>query len=292
MTWSSAPPLVLDFDRSVHGLGPDEVRLDLEDWQEALRFSCSWADFERFEAKHPLPPDHGCLFAGSGDYHHLSLLPLKRLAASKSPLEVVVCDNHPDNMRYPFGLHCGSWVRWASALPGVSHIHVLGISSSDVNWSHAWENNLRPLMSGRLTYWCIGREAAWLRLLGRPEGCRSFAAADDLMEAFLKTAEGLSRVYLSIDKDVFSPETVRTNWDQGCWEKRHLGELINALAGRLAGADVTGEVSAHNYRGLFKKVLTRLDRLEKPEPSRIKEWQAGHLELNLEILSMLKKAGH
>lgn len=292
MSWASSPPLVLDFDRSVRKLADDEIRLDLGLWQETLRYGCSWSAFKRFERERPLPSQPGCLFLGSGDYHHLSLLPIKKLADAQASLEIVVCDNHPDNMRYPFGLHCGSWARWAAALPGVSRVHALGITSSDVGWAHAWENNWRPLFSGRLVYWCIGRKANWLKLMGRPESCRSFETADELLAAFAVEAARFKRVYLSIDKDVFGPETIKTNWDQGRWEKRHLAALIEALAGRLAGADVTGEVSAYEYRGLFKRLLTRLDGLEKPDLTKIEQWQIEQQRLNLEILALLKKAGH
>lgn len=292
MSWAASPPLILDFDRSVFKLGGDESRHELGQWQEALRYGCSWSAFKRFERECRLPPGHGCLFLGSGDYHHLSLLPIKKLAAAREPLEIVVCDNHPDNMRYPFGIHCGSWVRWAAALPGVRRVHVLGITSSDVEWTHAWENNWRPLFSGHLTYWRLGHKTNWLKLMGRPESCRSFETADEMLAAFGAEAARLNRVYLSIDKDVFSPETVKTNWDQGQWEKRHLEALIEALGGRLVGADVTGEVSAYEYRGLFKRLLTRLDGLEKPDPSQLETWQIAQRKFNLEILAMLKKAGH
>lgn len=292
MNWAASPPLILDFDNSVRKLGDDETRLELGQWQEALRYGCSWSTFTRFERECPLPPRHGCLFLGSGDYHHLSLLPIKKLTDARKPLEVVVCDNHPDNMRYPFGVHCGSWVRWAAALPGVNRVHVIGITSSDVTWAHAWENNWRPLLSGRLTYWCIGRQANWLKLMGRAESCRSFGTADELLSAFLGEVTRFDRVYMSLDKDVFDPRTVKTNWDQGCWEKRHLEALVEALFGRLVGVDVTGEVSGYEYRGLFKRLLTRLDGLEKPDPDKLGEWQIDQQKFNLDFLALMKKAGH
>lgn len=293
MSRASSPPLILDFDGSVQKLSEAEIRIDLTNRQEEMRFGCSWPTFKRFEGELTLPAEPGCLFLGSGDYHHLTLVPLRRLAASASaPLDLVVCDNHPDNMRYPFGVHCGSWVRRAAALPGLGHIHVLGITSTDVTWLHAWENNWRPLFSGRLTYWCIGRNASWLKWLRHGQSCRCFATADELLEAFRVKAENFRRIYLSIDKDVFGPTTVKTNWDQGVWEKRHLETLIEALAGRLAGADVTGEVSAYEYRGLFKRILTRLEGLEAPDPAKLGDWQAGQRVFNQEILAMLKKAGY
>ena len=152
MKWTSAPPLVLDFDNSIEKLAYDEIRFPLQEWQESLRFGCSWSEWQRFERALTLPEKFGCVFMGSGDYHHISLIFLQKLAARGETFELIVLDNHPDNMRYPFGLHCGSWVYQASKLPCISHIHVLGITSSDIGWLHAWENYLTPLLSKKLTY--------------------------------------------------------------------------------------------------------------------------------------------
>jgi len=189
-------------------------------------------------------------------------------------------------------VHCGSWVRWAAAIKGISHIHVLGITSTDVSWASAWENNWRPLFSGRLTYWCVGRKPTWLKLAGHGQSGRSFETVDELLDSFIRENRQLRRVYLSIDKDVLSSATVTTNWDQGQWEKRHLAGLIARLAGSLVGVDVTGEVSAYNYRGLFKRALTWLEGAEKLDLSKLEEWQIEQQKFNLAILTMLKKAGY
>jgi len=172
-------PVILDFDASVPPLSVDEVRIPVNDWQEAIRFGCTLRTYAAL-ASHLdglIPPEHGCVFTGSGDYHHLSLYLLRRLARRKAlapgSLDVVVCDNHPDNMRYPFGLHCGSWVRHAAALACIRHIHVIGITSPDITFAHAWENYLMPLARKKLFYWSVGRRAAWLGLLGRGDHVRS-----------------------------------------------------------------------------------------------------------------------
>lgn len=113
--------------------------------------------------------DCGCAFMGSGDFHHVTLIPLHRLCRRLPPasLDVVVFDNHPDNMRYPFGIHCGSWVSHAALLPSVRRVHVIGITSGDIGLAHAWENRLTPFLRRKLTYWSVGTDAAWLRLIGR-----------------------------------------------------------------------------------------------------------------------------
>jgi len=125
-------PIVLDFDGSVAPLDGTET-IALRDHEENLRFAC------RLRALRDLPQtgDAPLVFLGSGDFHHVTYALLARLRRS---VEVVVVDNHPDNMRYPFGIHCGSWVSHVAKLPFVARVHVLGITSSDVEGAHVIEN--------------------------------------------------------------------------------------------------------------------------------------------------------
>ena len=281
-------PLVLDFDGSVGPL-PGEERLPLGEWQEALRFGCGLTSLATLGreiggvlAGRPLP-----VFMGSGDYHHLSFALIRGLHAVGRPVQVVVFDNHPDNMRYPFGIHCGSWVWHASRLPWVSCVHVLGITSPDVDAAHGWENHLRGLYAGRVRYWCIGRDLAWMRRLGIRHS-RSFASAEAMLDAFAAHLATLrDPVYLSIDKDVLSAEDVRTNWDQGVLRLDELLGALDLLQGRLIGADVVGEVSVYRYRSPFKRWLSRLDGQPEIPPELLAAWQAGQHAVNLRLLAAL-----
>ncbi|MCL1980782.1 MAG: hypothetical protein FWG62_06880 [Proteobacteria bacterium] len=290
----SSRPVVLDFDASVLPLCPDEIRIPLADWQEAIRFGCTRRRYAELEAhlQGLMMPEHGCVFTGSGDYHHLSLYLLKSLAQSKSlapaSLDVVVCDNHPDNMRYPFGLHCGSWVRHAAALAWVRQIHVIGITSPDITLAHAWENYLWPFVQKKLFYWSVGRRAAWLGLLGRSEYNQSFGSAGELMAAFAPVVRASDCLYLSIDKDVLSPAVVRTTWDQGVFGLEHLDALIQGCAGKLVGADITGDVSTYAYEGRFKRLLSRLDgQPDKPVKPALRQAQQV---VNAHLLTLLDGA--
>ena len=145
-----SPPVILDFDGSVLPVAEGERRIPLGSWQEAIRFGCTRRAFSALEAhlEGVLPVDCGCAFMGSGDFHHVTLIPLRRLCRRLPPasLDVVVFDNHPDNMRYPFGIHCGSWVSHAALLPSVRRVHVIGITSGDIGLAHAWENRLTPFL--------------------------------------------------------------------------------------------------------------------------------------------------
>lgn len=282
-------PVVLDVDGSVLPLGGERV-VALQDWQEELRFACSRASLRRFSAllDERLPARHGTVLFGSGDFHHLSYPLLRRLDAG-ARYQLVVLDNHPDNMRYPFGIHCGSWVGWAAALPQISHVHVLGITSHDIGSAHAWENRWRPLLSGRLTYWSMGVPVRWARYMGLGRGFRSFDSPSALVEAFVAEQQRQPQpTYLSIDKDVFAEEVARTNWDQGRFRLGHALAVIHALhEGGLVGSDITGEVSQYRYRSRVKRLLSALDGQPEIPGHTLHAWQAQQREVNQRLLSAL-----
>ncbi|MDR3073747.1 MAG: hypothetical protein LBV01_03340 [Deltaproteobacteria bacterium] len=291
----AARPLILDFDASVLPLGAGESRIPLDGWQEKIRFGCGLRAYAGLETHldRLLPPAYGCVFTGSGDYHHLSLFLLKRLARDgglgPASLDLAVCDNHPDNMRYPFGLHCGSWVRHAAGLACVRQIHVVGITSPDIGPAHAWENYLLPFARKKLFYWSVGRRANWLALLGRGEHGRAFDSADALLAALVPVLRESPALYLSVDKDVFDPAVARGNWDQGIFRPEHMEAVIRSCASRLVGCDITGEASTYAYAGRFKRFLSRLDGQKTPEPGELESWQADQQQLNIRLLDLLQK---
>ena len=285
---SAADALILDFDRSVLPLEGSPA-VDLTEWQEAIRFGCRLRRLQdlgemiapQFEANPRV------VFTGSGDYHHITQLLLQRYRAFGQPLRVVVFDNHPDNMRYPFGIHCGSWVWHASRLPFVSQVDVLGITSTDVEVGHCWENHLRALRSGKVRYWCIGRDLGWMRPLGITHS-RSYDTAGELLQAFSEEiASSREAIHLSIDKDVLSPEDVHTNWDQGVMRFTEMQSAVAGFRERIIGADVTGEVSVYHYRSRFKRLLSGLDGQPDIEEADLLRWQEEHRAINRQIVSLL-----
>ncbi|QHI99566.1 hypothetical protein GT347_17265 [Xylophilus rhododendri] len=287
-------PVVLDIDRSVGAL-PGELRIDLASWQELVRFGCGLAAMRRFgqalDTSLPAADRHGTVFFGSGDFHHLSWpLILRQLRQQPGRrLRVVVLDNHPDNMRFPFGVHCGSWVRQVALLPQVSHVHVAGITSGDIGLAHAWENYLRPLAAGKLTYWSCGVETGWGRRLGLGRGFRSFSSLEDLTQALCDTlAASPEPTYFSVDKDVFAPEVVRTNWDQGRMTEAQAMAIVQALRGQIVASDVTGEVSSYRYATAWKRWLSAGDGQDTEIDARtLQAWQAGQGDFNLRLLAAL-----
>jgi hypothetical protein len=281
-------PVVLDIDRSVGPL-PGRLVLPLEHWQESIRFGCSLATMRRFGAMldELLPAEYGTVFTGSGDFHHLSWPLIARLQVA-TPFQVVVLDNHPDNMRFPFGVHCGSWVRGVAMLPQVSHVHVLGITSTDIAAAHAWENYLAPLRRGKLSYWSIGVDTGWSRRLGLAHAFHGFDTPAAMVDAFVEAQRTQSAPsYLSIDKDVFAPEVAHTNWDQGRLLTGHAMALIGSLRSGLVGSDINGEVSRYRYHSWWKRRLSAMDRQPAIDPAQLADWQAQQHALNLQLLSAM-----
>jgi arginase family enzyme len=281
-------PLVLDFDRSVGALAGATV-VDLADWQEAIRFGCTLRTFARLR-RHldaVLPAAHGTVLMGSGDYHHLTW-PLVERQRARGPFQLVVFDNHPDNMRFPWGIHCGSWVREVARLPYVTHVHVLGITSGDIGAKHAWENHLRPLRAGKLSYWCMDVDVGWAARLGLAAAFRRFDDPDALTAAFVAhLRQAPQPTYLSIDKDAFSVATARTNWDQGRLEERHALAIIQALRGRIVASDINGEVSAYAYRTWWKRLLSGMDGQAPVPQAELDAWQAQQRALNVRLLAAI-----
>ena len=281
-------PVILDIDHSVGPL-PQRLVIPLERWQESMRFGCSLATMRRFAQalEETLPLDYGTVMLGSGDFHHLSW-PLIRRIQTDRPFQVVVLDNHPDNMRYPFGVHCGSWVRRVAMLPQVSQVHVVGITSSDIGRAHAWENYLAPLRRRKLMYWSVGGDVRWAARIGLSHAFRNFAEMPALVDAFTQWQQREPRrTYLSIDKDVFAADVARTNWDQGCMQLDQARALIGSLRKGLVGSDINGEISHYRYASWWKRRLSAIDDQPAIDPAQLPRWQAQQHALNGELLGAI-----
>ncbi len=281
-------PLILDLDASVGAL-PDTIRIDARDWHDRLRFACSRGQLRVFGKYLDtcLPMPHGTVFFGSGDFHHLSLPLIARLATGR-PMRVLVFDNHPDNMRFPFGVHCGSWVSRVAALPNVTRVDVAGITSGDIAAAHAWENRLTPLYRDRLRYWSIGVDTRWSQRIGLRDAFQGFDAAPAMMDALIDDfARDNTPVYLSIDKDVLDPSEARSNWDQGCMSVTDLQAAIIALRDRLIGSDINGEVSLARYPQRWKRLLSAIDQQPVLDAATLAAFQAQQHAVNLRLLQAL-----
>lgn len=288
-------PLVLDLDGSVGPL-PGAIRVPLQDWSDSLRFACSRRRLRRLglHLADVLPARHDTVFFGSGDFHHLSLPLIERALAraGTARTRVLVFDNHPDNMRFPFGVHCGSWVSRVAAMPQVLSVDVVGITSGDIGLAHAWENRWWPLYRHRLRYWSIGVDTGWARHVGLSQSFNNFDSADALMAALLQDLDNSDAdFYLSIDKDVLDPIDARSNWDQGILRVAHLQAAIHALSGKLLGSDVNGELSIPHYPQRWKRLLSAMDAQPLPDPGALAAMQEQQHVVNLALLTSLESCG-
>jgi hypothetical protein len=283
------PPIVLDFDRSIQSL-PGARFIPLSEWQDRIRYGCSLDHLNALDRlldqyRLDLP---ATTFLGSGDFHHLSYLLIRRLEG-QGPFQVIVFDNHPDNMRYPWGIHCGSWVHHVCRLPFVTRVTVIGITSDDIGWRHLWENHLTHLYSGKLFYYPFSPVSRWVGLLGL-SAIRPFREDDGRLSDFIRgdlLKSDSHPVYLSIDKDVLSPEAVITNWDQGILKEDILMESVQALKPHLLSADVTGEISFHAYQKRWKRILSGWDGQSAAPPPDLASLQGAQSAINQKLVALL-----
>lgn len=284
------PAVSLNFDDSV-GAMPGVTPVELSHLQEEIRLGCALSSLDRLvaTAQHPPGERPRLAFLGSGDFHHVSFMLAKQYGDLGS-FQIVVFDNHPDNMLFPFGIHCGSWVWHATRLPFVSRITVIGITSTDVGAAHLWENHQAPLRNGKLSYWCCRPVSPLARAL-RLGGIRDIR--DRLADLPDAVAEGILHatadpIYLSIDKDVLAKSVVETNWDQGVMTEKALLDCIRLLRPRVFAADITGETSRYVYRARWKRILSALDGQRPPAAAALHAIQARHHALNLRLRSALQ----
>jgi hypothetical protein len=238
------------------------------EWGPAIRLACSFGRFRRFErwlatwfgSRSEAQP--AITFYGSGDFHHVSLALVRRLAA---PVNLLVLDNHPDWMRgVPF-LHCGTWLYHAARLPGVKRIFHVG-GEVDFDNYYQWMAPWRLLHSGKIVVFPAIRRfqrGAWSAVWNEPvrscpetPTCR--ARIEHLLDRF--RAELASRpLYISVDKDVMWQKEAIVNWDSGRLTLAEVRDVLDAFVtaaqGNLAGFDSAGDWSPVGLRGLLRHFM-------------------------------------
>jgi arginase family enzyme len=260
---------ILDLDGSVAQQSSLVVALSaevvpLQDWGPRLRMACSFGRFRRFEQLlgRCLPADEPTLtFCGSGDFHHVSLALVRRLA---TPFNLLVLDKHPDWMRaIPF-LHCGTWLRHAARLPLVRRVYHVG---GDLDFDNAWRW-LAPrdeLRRGKVTVFPAVRRftrGPWRRVRNLPARDAGQPVSRERLGRLLRPfAPALARwpLYVSLDKDVMTGADAVVNWDSGHLRLAEvsavLGAFVAAAGGNVIGIDVVGDWSPVRLGGTFRRLL-------------------------------------
>jgi arginase family enzyme len=245
-------------------------------------------------------------FMGSGDFHHVTALLLERLVeASAEPFTIIHFDNHPDWVRFSGGMHCGSWVNRALAIPSVSKIVTLGVCSHDLRFPECKGANLNAMREGKLELfpyahapshvWNHYGEGAGFMQQGRLIHWRNMASQDDkAFLEFLQSRVTTENIYITVDKDVLDVKDVVTNWDQGQMRLPQLTAIIQALGSKyhIIGADVIGDYSAPDYAGsgftrLKKRAEIYLDQpRQRPD---LKQTAAKNAVSNLALLKAFQE---
>jgi hypothetical protein len=267
---------VLDLDGSLTGqsvLFPPAAAawVPARMWGPRIRLACTLATFEWFQRwlDHALgTAAPGITFYGSGDFHHVSLALLERLAG---PFNLLVLDKHPDWMRgIPF-LHCGTWLRHALRLPTLNRVIHCG-GDLDFDNAYRWLAPWREIKAGRVVVFPARRQfvrGRWAQLRVNPLLREGDSLTSSLSQALRPIRDELRRLplYISVDKDVLSADDAAVNWDSG---HLHLPDAVTiietflaAADGRLVGADVLGDWSPVQLGHRLNRLC---DRLDHPRP--------------------------
>lgn len=241
---------------------------DLRHWGPRLRFSAPAPEIERFyrEQENGLPP---FLIYGSGDFHHLTALWLRRLSGLTT---VVSFDNHPDWDVRPPRWGCGSWVNRALELPQVEKVCVWGCGNFECWWPRRIFGNNRAERAGRLEVhpWADDRAA-------KERDRRGAILRENWRKKFATFVEQLAtaNVYLTIDLDCLRSEEAVTNWESGRFSVQEVAWAIELLARRtrIVGGDICGAWSPPVYARLKQRFASEMDhpKLPKRDPEYVRQ---------------------
>lgn len=256
----------------------DANYIDMREWGPRLRFSAPRAEMERFDEVIRFGDARFTLF-GSGEFHHLSALWLRRF---RVPLTLISFDNHPDWDIRPPHWGCGGWVNRALALPNVQHASVWGCGNFEFERPHRWFANHRAMRDGRLTV------HPWMeRLRAGEHGKWTTISKDAWRERFAEFAAKLGgrKVYVTIDTDCLHDGEAVTNWEQGLFTAADVAEALGLLrksGAGIIGGDVCGAWSQPEYARWKQKFAAGFDRPKLPHRD-----SAKAREINLRSVAVL-----
>jgi len=161
----------------------------------------------------------GIHFLDSGNYHYMTKLWTDKI---EEDFNLALFDHHTDTRAPQFGnlLSCGGWVRtMLEQNPRLQKVFFYGISPEALDELNPFADRVEAWTYEELT------QVDW--------GYANVIAKDN----------GGYPMYLSIDRDVLSPEHAVTNWDQGDMAFEILAALLFFIMSfnKIIGADVCGE---------------------------------------------------
>ena len=249
--------------------------IDALGWGPQLRFSTPPRVIEKFY--HQLGPRIApFVLYGSGDFHYLTALWLRRIA---QPLTLVSFDNHPDWDIRPPKWCCGGWINRALELPHVQRVSVWGCGNFECWWPHQIFGNRRAERTGKLEVhpWADDRPMT-------DQQRRGAIVRDSWRSHFEEFARSLGgeNLYVTIDLDCLRPEEAITNWESGrfaiadvVWALRRLRESAAVI-----GGDVCGAFSEPSYARWKQRFASEFDhpKILRPGPQEIQRINFSALE--------------
>ena len=210
---------------------------------------------------------------GSGDYHYLSALWLRRVT---EPLVLVSFDNHPDWAITPPRWACGGWINRALDLPHVLHVAIWGCGNFECWWPHNIFANRKAQRAGRLEVhpWADDRPVQ--------DRQRSGAILRENWRNKFETFSGNVRdknIYVTIDLDCLCADDAATNWENGRFEVTDvewaLGKLRKTV--RIVGGDICGAYSEPRYARWKQEFASDWDhpKMDPPSADRIRNTRAA-----------------
>lgn len=236
--------------------------LDVRPWGPRLRFCAPTSEMEAFY-KETSSQWRPFLLSGSGDFHHLSALYLRKIT---EPFVLISFDNHPDWDIRPPRWCAGSWISRALENPLLQSVHVWGPGSFECWGLWPLFANNREIRRGRLHAY------PWVD--HRPAGKRAHRGAitrKNWRERFEKFAAQIGEhpIYVTIDFDSLRYEDAVTNWEPGRFTTDDIVWAVRTLRGqcRFAGGDICGAWSTERYARWTQRFCGTVDhpRLERPD---------------------------
>jgi arginase family enzyme len=230
------------------------LELDARQWGPQLRFSAPPRLIEQFYREYESQIPLFVLF-GSGDFHHLSALWIRRVA---QPVIVISFDNHPDWDIRPPKWGCGGWVNRALELPNVQRVSVWGCGNFECWWPRQIFGNRHAEREGKLEIhpWADERSV-------KDRQRRGAILRENWRARFEKFTGDLrgADVYVTIDLDCLCAEEAVTNWENGRFTIVDLAWALGKLRefSRIVGGDICGAYSPPSYARFKQRLAAEFD---------------------------------
>jgi arginase family enzyme len=259
--------------------------IDARAWGPQLRFSAPPRLVEKFYREHETTLAVPFLLYGSGDFHYLTALRLRRVT---EPVILVSFDNHPDWDVRPPKWGCGGWINRALELPQIKHVAVWGCGNFECWWPHQIFGNRRAEHAGVLEVhpWADDRPP-------KDQQRKGAILRENWRERFEQFSKSLANenIYVTIDLDCLRTEEAVTNWENGGFSVADLQWALGKLheSCRIVGGDICGAYSPPKYTRRKQRFAAEFDhpKIRLPDEGKIRAINVATLEKLWPLLAQL-----